>query len=198
MPKSWTLLLLYAYLLSCLKSSVCTPIESCIVNRRLPAFGLGIRRTQTKDMPRAFVSGSLNKGGVCHMGRLPLINNTLTAEQMPGIVYSAQMCTRSNTTLTCAMLSQNLSHPTDSTVHLHNFPVTVSAWRWCYINRKNTHTQSSVHILRARKSYQGADTIVADCAREVYWKTATQFRCAASHQYRASCRCPFASQSVRR
>jgi hypothetical protein len=122
MRNSRTLLVFYAYLLSCLKPSVCTP-QSCIVNRRLPAFGLGVRRTQTQDMPRAFVSGSLNNGGVCHMGRLPFINNTLTVEQMPGIVYSAQMCTRSNTTLTCAMLSQNLSHPTNSTVHLHNFPV---------------------------------------------------------------------------
>jgi hypothetical protein len=57
------------------------------------------------------------------MALLPLINNTLTARKMPGAVYSAQTCTRSNTTLTCAMLVQNTSHPAESKVQLHEFPV---------------------------------------------------------------------------
>ena len=57
------------------------------------------------------------------MARLPRVDNTLNSDPMPGAVYSAQSCTRSTTTLTCAMLAQNTSHPAASRVHLHNFPL---------------------------------------------------------------------------
>jgi hypothetical protein len=149
MPKSWPLLLFCAFFFLCLGCSLGTPTASCIVNRRLPAFGLGVRRTQTLDMPRATKSGSLNVGGVCHMGRLPLINNTLIANKMPGAEYSAQTCTRSNTTLTCAMLVQNTSHPAESKVHLHDFPVLQPAHGATSTEKQHTRRAQCTSCVRA-------------------------------------------------
>jgi len=53
------------------------------------------------------------------MGRLPRINNTLMHE--PGLPISTQMCTKNSTTLSCAMLAQNLTHPAHSTQFMHHF-----------------------------------------------------------------------------
>ena len=122
MLSSCAFIYLGAFLFLALSSTVGTLAEPCVVNRRLPAFGLGVRRTPVTDMPRAKDSGSRTRGGVCHMGRLLRVNNTLIADPMPGAEYSAQTCTHRNTTLTCSMLAQNKSHPADSKVHLHDFP----------------------------------------------------------------------------
>ena len=105
--------------------------ERCIVNRRLPSFGLGVRRKQESEMRRATVPASRSPGGVCHMGRLSRVNNTLAAEPEPGssnfYTNSTQMCTRGDTTLRCSVLMQNLSDPASSRVHLHDFPLSPPA-----------------------------------------------------------------------
>jgi hypothetical protein len=121
MLSSCALINLCTFFFLVLRSTVGTPAEHCVVNHRLLAFGLGVRRTPVTDMNRAKVSGSRSRGGVCHMGRLLRVNNTLVADPMPGAEYSAQTCAVSNTTLTCSMLAQNTSHPADSKVHLHDF-----------------------------------------------------------------------------
>ena len=100
--------------------------EQCVVSRRLPAFGLGVRRATVQDMRRATEFASRNKGGVCHMTRLLRVNNTMSTDPMPGAVYSAQACTNSTSTVTCTMLAQNASHPAHSRVHVHEFAVSRS------------------------------------------------------------------------
>lgn len=83
------------------------------------------------------------------MGRLPLINNTLAVDKMPGIVYSAQTCTLSNTTLRCAMLLQNTSHPEESKVHLHDFPVSQATSGGISTERHHTRRAQCTSCVRA-------------------------------------------------
>lgn len=55
------------------------------------------------------------------MARLMRVNNTLSHNPVQGAVHSVQVCTHSNTTLTCTMLAQNGTHPAFSQVHKHEF-----------------------------------------------------------------------------
>jgi len=143
------LLYLCAYVCLCCYVSPALSTETCIVNRRLPSFGLGIRRTQTRDMQRSTVSGSRNVDGVCHMRRLALVNNTLPVANVPGAKYSIQTCTASNTTLTCAMLRQNLSHPAESKVDLQYFPLTRPSDAVYSSEKKHTRRAQCTSCVRA-------------------------------------------------
>jgi hypothetical protein len=103
------------------------PDDACVVSRRLPSFGLRVGRRpagagSAGSAGAAPASASRSPGGVCHMGRLPRVDNTLP--EVPGLALSAQMCTRNATALTCAMLAQNLSHPAASRQRMHHFPAT--------------------------------------------------------------------------
>jgi len=145
----WLLLYLWAYIFFCANVTPGLATETCIVNRRLPSFGLGIRRTQTRDMQRSIVSGSRNVDGVCHMQRLALINNTLAVGDVPGVKYSTQTCTAYNTTLTCSMLRQNMSHPAESQVELHNFPFTRPSDAVRSSEKKHTRRAQCTSCVRA-------------------------------------------------
>jgi hypothetical protein len=55
------------------------PDDACVVSRRLPSFGLrvGRRPAGAGSAGAAPASASRSPGGVCHMGRLPRVDNTL-------------------------------------------------------------------------------------------------------------------------
>jgi hypothetical protein len=103
---------------------VCTSGERCVVTRRLPSFGLRLHRSFDIDSTKKPAVASRQANGVCHMSRLKLIDNTMTFDPMPGATYSTQMCSyTTNTKLTCSMLAQNMTSPTNSKTHLHQFRV---------------------------------------------------------------------------
>ena len=80
---------------------------TCVVNRRIPKFAI---QYNFKSSPVASTqSASREKGGVCHMQRLSMVNNTAAEYQDPDIDYSFQMChgTQNSTALQCIMLAQN-------------------------------------------------------------------------------------------
>lgn len=95
------------------------PDDTCVVSRRLPPFALRLGR---KPAPpgaspgAAPASASRLPGGACHMGRLPRVDNARPAA--PGAAHATQLCARNATTLACAVLAQNLSHPAASGQHM--------------------------------------------------------------------------------
>ena len=101
--------------------------EQCVVNDRLPLFALGARQKAAREVPRGTVPASLLPGGACHMSRLSRVHNQRTEDPMPGATYSTQICTRTSTHVSCAMLAQNGSDPASSRQHLHHFPAETPA-----------------------------------------------------------------------
>jgi hypothetical protein len=113
-------LLCFVLLLVSAGASDASPDDACVVSRRLPSFGLRVgRRPVSAGAAHPPASASRAPGGVCHMGRLPRVDNSLS--EVLGLAHSTQMCTRNATALTCAVLAQNLSHPAASGQHLRHF-----------------------------------------------------------------------------
>jgi hypothetical protein len=169
--------------------------EQCVVSRRLPSFGLGVRRAPEQDMRRATEFASRTRGGVCHMARLLRINNTLSNDPMPVAVYSAQACTHSNSTLTCTMLAQNASYPADSRVHVHEFAATQPPTRGVSIRTRHRHRAlcsscaraNLTHVLtRLLKTVPVKDFSTQQLSFEVPHRISTE-RMIAGHLHRALC-----------
>ena len=123
--------------------------EPCVVSRRLPSFGLGVRRTAEHEMPRATEFASRKRGGACHMARLPRIPNTMDADPVQGAVYSVQSCTHTNTTITCTMLAQNSSFPGGSKVLMHDFLIKKPPARGMSLRTPHRHRTLSGSCVRA-------------------------------------------------
>jgi hypothetical protein len=99
------------------------PGDTCVVNRRLPAFAIrmGQRTTagsafapnELSDAPRMAsgfgrappTSASRRDGGACHMGRLPVVGHTAVLDT--DLSHSLQLCARAADHLACHALEQN-------------------------------------------------------------------------------------------
>lgn len=94
-------------------------LSNCVVNRRVPKFAI---QYNFKSRPVASTQyASREEGGVCHMQRLFMVNNTAAEYQDPEIDYSYQMCTRNSTALQCIMLGQNNLDVTKSKQEMFSF-----------------------------------------------------------------------------
>jgi hypothetical protein len=98
--------------------------EVCVVNERLPLFGVAVKRKPSQDVKRGAAPASLLPGGACHMTRLTRVRDTTGDDPRPGASYSAQMCSRNASFVTCAMLAQDSASPASSRQHLHHFEAT--------------------------------------------------------------------------
>lgn len=102
-------------------SSVCVKneLENCVVNRRIPKFAI---QYQFKSSPGISTHySSREKGGVCYMERLSMLNNTAVQYQDPNVDFSYQMCAQNSTSLQCIMLAQNRSSIENSYQKIFNF-----------------------------------------------------------------------------
>jgi hypothetical protein len=111
-------------------TSPAAPEDTCVVNRRLPAFAIRLGQPTTAgsasvpgELPEALrlasgfgpappTSASRRVGGACHMGRLPVVEHT--AELETNLSHTLQLCARAEDRLACHALEQNRARPSES------------------------------------------------------------------------------------